>query len=318
MPGSRCPVPGANCAELKRGAALLTLCVYAVSCSRVLLGGDFFVLVNAALNGNLSPLPLLLLAGWVYLLWIGGGAAWAGWRSARTHVDPLNPAALALAVATGLFSFSAVAGQWHVPVDWFGLWRLTGLWVAVASRGLCFAALAYNLAGVWLQVRGPVAHLLEAPPAPPPPWPEPPRWQPPPPQWWQEPPSPLWDVPPPSPPPADAARYEEIIAAVARKADEDAHALAVTIAILTDERDRLLADFDFAKAALERSNRDAAANRALAARARDLETALAFPGALKAARKAARVALHPDRGGSTQQFQAAEALFDRIEKRTRP
>ena len=49
-----------------------------------------------------------------------------------------------------------------------------------------------------------------------------------------------------------------------------------------------------------------------------LETALAFPGALKAARKAARVALHPDRGGSTQQFQAAEALFDRIEKRTRP
>jgi hypothetical protein len=327
MPAPHCPVPGANCADLKHGAALLTLCVYAVSWSRILLGGDFSVLVNAAFNLNLSPGPVLLLAGWVFLLLIGGDAAWAGWRSTRTHVDPLNRAALTLAVAAGLIFLYGIAAQWHVPVDWFGLWRMTGIWVAVASRGLLFAALAYNLAGVWLQIRGPVAHLLEAPPAPLPLWPEPPRWQPPPPQW-QEPPSPLWDVPPQNPPPVDVARYEEVIAAVARKADEDAHALAATWGQAVAERDAVIAtladDLMHAQATRDRyqtnGKRIAAEKRELEALARDLTAVLQFPDM----RKAMLAAQHPDRGKTeaekrahTVRFQKVGDVFDRIETKGR-
>jgi hypothetical protein len=120
------------------------------------------------------------------------------------------------------------------------------------------------------------------------------------------------------------AEYEEVTAAYAARPEVPAawqqaveDGFAQRDGIIREQADQLAQVTETKDRFKASGKRIAAEKREIEARARDLETALAYPGALKAARKAARVATHPDHGGSTQQFQAAEAVFDRIEKKGR-
>ena len=311
MAGASCP-----CEVVKPGAGLLAGCAYTASWSRAVFGGDFGVVAASALHGNAPPLPTLLLAVWAVCAVTGGRWCYQGIRAALGHDDPFDGRALALSVGLVLFAMYALHHEWVFP--WSREW---GAWPYIASRGLYFVAIAYGVAGAGLQLRAPVVRLLQAQP----------RWQPPPPQW----PEPRWDAPPQSPPPVDTAKYEEIIAAVARKADEDAHALAATwgqavaerdraIAALTDERNRFADDLMHAQATRDRyqtnGKRIAAEKRELEALARDLTAVLQFPGM----RPAMLAAQHPDRGKTeaekrarTVRFQKVGDVFDRLEKKGR-
>jgi hypothetical protein len=239
---SACP-----CNALKLGAAQLAVPAAVLAQSQTIFGGPAGPVIAAALHGAV-PLPMaLLLIGCAGLLVCGAGHALVGYRAARTHYDVFDPVALAWSGGGCLFFFYGVNQGWGLDaLAW-------GECIAALSRAALLAGLAFNAAGLWLQLRSPLAllaaeisQLVRPPKYPPLPLPD----------------VPPWDVPQ-YPPPVDAAKYEEVIATIARQADEDARtrdaacqqAVAERDALiesLTGERDRFADDLMHTQAAAAR------------------------------------------------------------------
>ena len=297
MDSAACP-----CINLKHGAAALAFCAYVVAWSRVLLGGDFEVVIAGAVNGTLPPDTALLLVAWVGTATVGAAALIVGYRATRTHYDPFDAFALAAAVAGALFFLYAVNACWSLPA------RGCGVWLAVLSRGVFYAGLSYNAANIWLQLRGPLAFLasqmrpMQRPPL----------------QWPDAPPQ--WDVPPVDPP--QLAEYREVLGALTQEVEQSRNAL-VTWQQAVAERDRTIGDLaaDLARVTTTRDRYQANGKR-IAAEKREMDAIFKVPGVYEAARRAARSATHPDRATSdadrrarTAKFQEIEAAFDRIRDR---
>jgi hypothetical protein len=132
------------CHHLSWGAEGMAWSIYVAGNARVLMGADFGTLLGATLSGN----PSWPFAAWAVGTGIAAVLLIAGWRASQTHVDTLDPLGLLWVCSVAFGCAFAIAHEWHLPAaDW-------GLWMAVASRGVFFAGIAYGAAGIWLQVRG--------------------------------------------------------------------------------------------------------------------------------------------------------------------
>jgi len=307
------------------GCAYLAGCAFTASWSQVLLGGDLATVAAAALHGDAPACPTLLLLAWAVAAVIGARWCYQGVRAALGHDDPFNELAFlwsGLVVAIALY---ALRQDWFVPWQWFLPYRALGTWVFLASRGLWFMAMAYGVAGMALQLRGPVAKLLRAAAVNSLPLPRPVFEQ----YSWQQngfEPMPQWQQQHQDMNAARLAEYEQVIAGLLREVEQGAQQLATwqeavaerdaAIAGLADERNRLADSLRQAEATRDRYQ---ANGKRIAAEKRELEAALKIPGVLDTARKAALKSTHPDgatndfeRRARTICFQERAAVFDRI------
>jgi uncharacterized small protein (DUF1192 family) len=146
---ARCP-----CLSLKCGVALLTVAAAMIAQSRAIFGGSFGPVLATVLHGTASSAVLLPVIGCAGMATAGFFAALGGWRATQTHYDPFDGMALARALGGSLLLLYAINAGWGLdPYAW-------GPGLAAFGRGLLLAALAYNVAGLWLQLRGPLAGLM--------------------------------------------------------------------------------------------------------------------------------------------------------------
>lgn len=149
MAGWRCP-----CVDLKRGAADLAVAASMLVQPQIFFGGAFVPVVTAALHGTASLLTAAALIGWLMFLAGGLFESLQGYRTALSHRDPFNAEPFIMSLAGGLACFYALYAGWSLPLEW------GGAFIAACSRTALLAGAAYNAAGVWLQLRGPVALLF--------------------------------------------------------------------------------------------------------------------------------------------------------------
>jgi hypothetical protein len=280
---STCP-----CNALKLGAAQLAVPAAMLAQSRMIFGGPAGPVIAAALHGAV-PLPVaLLLVGCAALIVSGACSALAGYRAAQTHYDAFDPVALAWSGGGCVLFLYAVNQGWGLdPLAW-------GSCIAALSRAVLLAGLAYNVAGLWLQLRYLLALLVaefgpSPAPAPPP-----------------------WDAPPHDA--AQLAEYREVMGALTQEVEQSRNALVTwqqavaerdaAIAGLTDERNRFADDLTHAQAARDRYQ---AHGKQYKARSAQSDCLLQFPGALKALEKA----VHPNAhgGADPQTLQRAHDAF---------
>ena len=164
---SACP-----CITLKTGAALLAVPAAMFAQSRAVFGGDSGSVIAAALHGALPFGAGALLCACAVMIVCGAGGALAGYRATQSHYDAFDPVALAWSLGGGVFFLYAINQGWGLdPRAWGGC-------IAALSRCALLAGLAYNVAGLWLQLRAPLALLsaeisrLIRPQYPPSPWPD--------------------------------------------------------------------------------------------------------------------------------------------------
>jgi hypothetical protein len=292
--GLRCP-----CVSLKRGCANMALAASIFAQWQILFGGDFVPVVVAAFHGTASLLPVAALIGWAVLVAAGVFESLEGYRAAQSHRDPFNAEAVAWSLGVGLFCLYALYAGWSVPLTW-------GTLLVASSRCALLAGVAYNAAGLWLQIRGPVAALFVRLP----------RFDDPPPQeqyyeadsHWQEPPQ------QDSGAAAQLAEYREVIDGLAQEVEQHRRARVTwqgervtwqeavaerdrAISEIATERDRSAAERDhFAGefvSVTAKCDRYLRSGKKMAAERRDIETVLRLPGVERALIKA----LHPDAHG---------------------
>jgi hypothetical protein len=144
---------------LKRGAADLAIAASMVAQQEIFFGGDLVPAVTAALHGTASFGTAAVLILWVATLAAGVVESLEGYRAAQAHRDPFDAGDFVISLAVSLACLYALHAGWSLPPEW-------GAFIAACSRSALLAVAAYSMAGVYLQLRGPVA-LLFVPRAPP-------------------------------------------------------------------------------------------------------------------------------------------------------
>lgn len=310
---------GCPCASLKRGAACLAVAASIAVQPRIFLAGDLVPSVTAALHGTASLATAVVLIGWLVLAADGVFESLQGYRAAQSHRDYFDAGMLVTPLAVGLLCLYALYSGWSLPPSW-------GAVVAALSWCALLAAVAYNAAGVWLQLRGPVALLFA--------------------QLVPQRHAPLpdnsffgdWFPQQDSGAAAQLAECREIMDSLALEVEqlrgerdlwrqervtwqETVGARERIIRDIAAERDQFAIERDHFAATRDRyqsnGKRIKAEKLQLEAEKLQLETICKFPGVKKALVKAT----HPDTGtggdvrSRTKIFQALQAVYDRIEGR---
>jgi hypothetical protein len=265
--------------------------------------------VTAVLHGTAAWWAAAVLILWVVTLVAGLFVSLEGYRAAQWHRDPFNAGALAPPLGVGLLCLYALYAGWSLPLEW-------GAVLAACSRCALSAAVAYNAAGLWLQLRGPVALLFERQSGDPlfrgfenlfkpKPRPDPQSDY----QWpdsqWREPDSGAAALL------AELAEYREVADNLAHEVEQSRCALAERDRVITEieaagnrvigevvterdgiaaERDGIAAERDYLAA---KCDRYLTSGKMMAAERRDTETWLMLPGVERALVKA----LHPNAHG---------------------
>lgn len=303
-------MPSCPCVNLKAGAAQLAVAAAMLAQSPVFFAGDVRLIIAAALHGAASFATVAVLIAWAMIAACGITQTVAGYRATLTHAEPVDAGALARSLGAGLVFLYAISQGWCLdPHAW-------GVFLAGCSRCALSAGLAYNTAGLWLQLRGPLGALLPAMD-----WRQPHRFRRDLPQWGR--------------PGRDVSEYLGVIAELKQEVEANRLALAERdhrIADLTGdqlalaawqqavaERDRViekLAD-DLARATATRDRYQANGKRK-AAQLREVDSFFAAPGV----KPRLLMAVHSDRNreadaGQQRALDAAfvtlRAIYDRIE-----
>jgi hypothetical protein len=276
MAGLHCP-----CADLKRGAADLAIAASMAVQPQIFFGGDLVPAVTAALHGTAAwevAAPLIL---WVVTLAVGLFQSLQGYRAAQWHRDPFNVEQFTRSLGAGLLCLYALYAGWALPLEW-------GALVGACGRCVLLAGVAYNTAGVWLQLRGPVALLFVR------------QRQ----NYFAH----QWEQPPQdSGAAAQLAEHREVMDSLAQEVEQSRQERVIwqdtvaarerTINEIASERDGIAAERDYFAGELvretERSERYLTSGKNMAAERRDIKTVRMLPGVERALEKA----VHPNAHG---------------------
>lgn len=262
---------GCPCASLKRGAALLAVASSMGVQPQIFFGGAVVPVVDAALHGTASLARAGLLIAWLVIAATGVFESLQGYRAAQAHRDYFDAQALARPLGAGLVCLYLLYRGWSLPLAW-------GALIAAGSRSTLLSAAAYNAAGLWLQLRGPLAGLFVRLP----------RHDPLPqfPDWGQ----PLEQY---SGAAAELAECRAVMASLAQEVEQNERDIAARERAITEiaaERDRLAHDLARVTATRDRYQSN---GKRIKAEQREIKTVLLLPGVERALVKA----LHPDAHG---------------------